>query len=480
MVTRTVYKHIRGFVIIWLSITFALGLATFLAIYFTYNPSATDPGASNPLLLETAGEKLPEEELMTPTSMPSDTPVPSATPTPAPPSPTSPIVAEEAADKPTLTRTSAPSPTPTPWPVLDMRYQVGIQVDQSPDLSPDSQDAWYNSVVNDLSMSWVKHQIRWERTETEPGKIDWSVLDTIVQSAEKFGIKFLLSIVTAPDWAREPEAFLGRHGPPADPKTFANFVAKIVERYPGRIHAIEVWHEQNIDREWTSVEGLNAKNYVALLRTTHQAVRAIDPGIIIVSGALSPTGVNDGSTAYNDFNFMDQLIEAGMLDWSDCVGAHHNGYNVGPDHRYNEIPDDPTASFRGPFDNPHHSWSFRSTLEGYANRIRAAGKDTKLCVTEFGWPVAEDLEGVSASFGFAHDNTLQEQAEWIPRAMTNMEEWGFVWLAFIWNFNFGPQAGWAADNDNVPYSLIGPDFTFRPAYDSIRAWQQDYLTRTGS
>ena len=168
-----------------------------------------------------------------------------------------------------------------------------------------------------------------------------------------------------------------------------------------------------------------------------------------------------------------------MLEWADCVGAHHNGYNVSPDYRYHETPNDPDAIFRGPFDNPHHSWSFRSTLEGYVNRIRSAGADTKLCVTEFGWPSSEGLGGARQGFEFALDNTLAEQAEWIPRAMGNMEEWGFVWLAFVWNFNYGPQAGYALSNDNVPYSLIGPGFTFRPAYDAIRDWQSDYLKRTG-
>ena len=101
-------------------------------------------------------------------------------------------------------------------------------------------------------------------------------------------------------------------------------------------------------------------------------------------------------------------------------------------------------------------------------------------MTEFGWPSAEDLEGVREGFDFAYDNTLAEQAQWIPQAMSNMADWDFVWLAFIWNFNYGPQAGWAVDNDNVPYSLIGPGFNFRPAYDAIRAWQRDYQARTRS
>ncbi len=328
-------------------------------------------------------------------------------------------------------------------------------------------------------MRWVKQQVRWEQVEAVQGEIDWSILDFVMPSARRFDIKMLLSVVTAPDWARETGVFLERHGPPADPLAFAGFVAEIVKRYPGSVHAIEVWNEQNIDREWTSVQGLRAEDYVALLRATYETIKAIDPGIIIISGALSPTGVDDGIGAIDDFRYMDLQIEAGLLDWADCVGAHHNGYNVSPDYRYNEIPSDNGAVFRGPFDNPHHSWSFRSTLEGYANRIRTAGYDTKLCVTEFGWPSAEDLPGARAGFEFALDNTLAEQAEWIPRAMSNMEEWGFVWLAFIWNFNYGPQAGYAISNDNVPYSLIGPGYNFRPAFGAIREWQQDRLARTG-
>lgn len=490
MTTRsTVRKQIRGFVVIWTAITFVMGLATFLAIYFTYSPTSLSGDNTNrPIPLNNEGSGNNVEAGAAVVVLPSLTPVPSHTPSPAPPTATVNVVAqaveeEESTDAPlptlTPTETPEPSPTPTLLPVEDESFQVGIQVEHSPDFNPDNQDGWFNSVSNDLDLEWVKQQVRWELMEPEQGNIDWSVLDLVVPSAEKFGIKLMLSIVTAPDWAREPGVYLERHGPPADPQVYADFVGKILNRYPGSIHAVEVWNEQNIDREWTSVYGLSARNYVTMLQTTYETIKAIDPGIIVISGALSPTGLNDGVGAYDDFVYMDQLIAAGMLNYSDCVGAHHNGYNVSPNYRYNEIPNDPSAIFRGPFDNPHHSWSFRSTLEGYANRIRAAGEDTKLCVTEFGWPVVEDLGGYPQGFEFARDNSLEEQEAWIPLAMSNMEEWDFVWLAFIWNFNYGPQAGWATNNDNVPYSLIGPEFSFRPAYDAIRAWQEDYLERTG-
>ncbi len=141
----------------------------------------------------------------------------------------------------------------------------------------------------------------------------------------------MLSVVTAPDWAREPgNQRLDEVGPPADPQTYANFLITMLYRYPGQIHAIEVWNEMNIDREWASIYGLNAQNYVNLLRAAYTAIKSVDPGIIVISGALSPTGVNDGVGAYDDFVYMDMLIQAGLLDTIDCVGAHHNGYNIGP------------------------------------------------------------------------------------------------------------------------------------------------------
>jgi hypothetical protein len=350
------------------------------------------------------------------------------------------------------------------------RFELGVQVQ----VSYDNMGQWMDVAANQLSVNWVKQQVRWEDIEPERDSYDWFYTDIYLPAAQERGLKVLVSVVTAPDWAREPGVNLERHGPPADPQDYADFVVALVERYPGMIHAIEVWNEQNLDREWTSIGGLSAANYVELLRTTYEAVKAVDPDIIIVSGALSPTGWNDGIAAWDDFVYMDQLIDAGMLNYTDCVGAHHNGINVSPDYRWNEVPNDPAARFRGPFDNPHHSWTFRSTLETYADKVALAGGDQKLCVTEFGWPSAEGLDGIPDGFEFALDNSLEEQRDYTVAALENMVEWDIVRLAILWNLNYGPQAGWAVDNDNVAYSIIGPNFVFRPVFDAVRDWNRAY------
>jgi hypothetical protein len=195
-------------------------------------------------------------------------------------------------------------------------------------------------------------------------------------------------------------------------------------------------------------------------------IKARDPNIIVISGALSPTGgwVEDGrETAVDDFFYFQELLNAGLLNYTDCVGAHHNGINFPPDKEWDEGYNDPTATFRGPFDDPHHSWSFRSTLWGYYNMMDG---QRKLCVTEFGWPTSEGFGGTPESFGFADDNTLEEQAEWIVQAFQLQREWGITWIAYLWNLDYGNK-GQGPSDPNVPYSLVDLNGAPRPAYDAL-------------
>lgn len=458
-------KQMRSFVLLWAGITFVMAAATFVAIYVTF-PSIGGTGPS----LSLQSVALPTETA-TPAQPPTQLPTatePARQVTLAP-------TQEATADAIALAAAAPPTLAPTARP-LDVRdFELGVQVQVSYDLMQD----WVNVTADQLGVDWAKMQVRWENMEQEPGNYDWYETDLFIPAMAAAGVKVLVSVVTAPPWARETGVDVSRHGPPADPARYAAFVTALLRRYPGQIHAVEVWNEQNLDREWTSVNGLSAESYIALLHTAYEAVKAVDDGIMVVSGALSPTGLSDGVRAWDDFIYMDQMIAAGLLDNADCIGAHHNGINVSPDYTWDAIPNDPTAQFRGPFDNPHHSWSFRSTLETYASKIKVAGGNQQLCVTEFGWPSAEGLEGVPVGLDFSYDNTLEEQRDYTVKALDFMRRSGDVRLAFLWNLNYGPQAGWSADNENVAYSVIGPDFSFRPVFDAVRDWNRAYEASRG-
>lgn len=489
-------RQLRGFMAVWMAVTLLVGVATFVAIYLGTgnlgddgNNGNNNSGSNAAAIVanQSDQEAAPADQTdasvnevtAQDTSANSDVEAPVSTDNneAAQASGEGESNPEAAASGGTENNPPAQpaqqdaTPTPTFAPTLPATQQTGFDLGAQV-MVPYSKDAnsmagTLDAAANQLRLNWVKLQVRWEFVEPEEGVYDWSYLDVFFQSVTEKNLKVLVGVVTAPEWARQPGADLTKHGPPADNQKFADFIGQLIMRYPGKIHAIEVWNEMNLDREWASINGINAPEYVEMLRVAANTIRFLDPNILVVSGALSPTGVNN-EAVHDDFRYTDELIAAGVLDVIDCYGAHHNGYNIGPNVPYDQVPNDPAATFRGPFDSPHPSWSFYTTLTTYANKISAAGSAVPLCVTEFGWATTADLGGQYPQyFEFANDNTLDESAQFLVEAIQLMESWGFVRLAFIWNLNFGPEEGFNATNDNVPYSLIRPNYFLSPAWGQI-------------
>ena len=346
-------------------------------------------------------------------------------------------------------------------------FGYGIQIQGAANSGADPAAAV--AAAQKLGMNWIKQQVRWSEIEPGPGEFNWDWIDGVINDANNAGLYVMLSVVTAPEWSRAGSGG-GKHGPPDNYEEYGRFVGELVDRYKGKIHAIEVWNEQNLDREWQSPQGLNAADYVRLLQTAQREIKARDPNVIVISGALSPTGgwvEPDGRvTAIDDFAFLQDQLNAGLLSYSDCIGAHHNGINFPPDKSWDEGYDDPGATFRGPFDNAHHSWSFKSTLQGYHDMIKQAGGQQKLCVTEFGWATAEGFGGSPQGFEFANDNSLAEQAEWDVQAFQLQRDWGTTWIAYLWNLNYANLSRDPAD-PNAPYSIVDFDGVPRPAYGAL-------------
>jgi len=84
------------------------------------------------------------------------------------------------------------------------------------------------------------------------------------------------------------------------------FVGALAARYAGRVDAYEIWNEQTLRREWNG-QPLSASRYVELLAGAYNAVKAADPGAVVVSGAPAPTGWNDGVTAIDDRIYLDAM-----------------------------------------------------------------------------------------------------------------------------------------------------------------------------
>jgi polysaccharide biosynthesis protein PslG len=404
----------------------------------------------------------PQVELIE--TVPLPTPTLIHTPTPLPPPV---MIVPEAAPETTPPETEEIASGPiSPWPETAFGYGV-----QSHAVVGDPRFAM-DVIRNQLGMDWVKIQLEWPLVHPEPDVYQWFFYDGPVAEANNYGLRLMLSVVGAPHWTRATD---DEHGPPDDYNEYARFLNELLERYPGQIHAIEVWNEQNLDREWKTAAGIVPEDYVRFLALAYETIKAHDPNIIVISGALSPTGDGDWVRWANDFDYLDRALSAGMLDYTDCVGAHHNGYNLPPDIRVEDANTHAkarTAVYRGPFDNQftgnrvNHLWTFKSTLDGYIERVRAYDPNMKLCVTEFGWASSEGYGTIPQGFEFAQDNSLQEQAEYIVQAFDIMSSSNDFWLAFLFNYDFGNKGGGPTD-DTVPYSIIDTNGAPRPAFHAV-------------
>ena len=305
-----------------------------------------------------------------------------------------------------------------------------------------------------MGFNWVKQQVRWEFHETSRGQYSFGELDRMIYASNANGINVMFSVVVAPHWATS-----GGNHYPANYQDFWNFMGTLAGHFRGRVKAYEIWNEQNLQREWGAP--LNASDYVRLLSGAYQAVKGADSGAIVVSGAPTPTGMNDGVTAINDRIYLEQMYQAGLARWCNAVGVHPSGFANPASSRWPE-GNDPTRGF-----DDHPSFFFRNTMEDYRNIMVKYGDGGKrLWPTEFGWPTVQNL-GVAPAPGyeFANDINEAQQADYLVQAYQMGRNWGWVGVMFLWNLNFGPVTG-AAD-EKAAYGIIRPDWGLRPAYAGL-------------
>ena len=115
---------------------------------------------------------------------------------------------------PTLTDTATPQPKPTLVPPAT-RTATSLPPRDVPHMpnpsygiavaftgSPDSRRAALTR-VQELGFEWVKAQVLWNSIEgSRKGEYNWALADAIVNETSARGLKLLVSVIAAPDWAR--------------------------------------------------------------------------------------------------------------------------------------------------------------------------------------------------------------------------------------------------------------------------------------
>ncbi len=392
---------------------------------------------------------------LTPTPLPTATPLPTSTPVPTPtPKPTA---------KPRTTTSTKPSqPSQPSNPPPNTNFGYGIQAH----MVHNGQAGTVMGKIKDMGFGWVKQQVEWKHFEQSKGNYEWGALDEIVGAANAAGVKVLWSVVNAPAWARAGQD-LSVGGPPNNPQDLADFLGAMAGRYCGSsVKAIEVWNEQNLHYEWGNMR-IDPAAYMNLLKPSYNRIKSACSGMIVVSGALTPTGAPP-PRAMDDVKYLDGMYQNGLKNFSDAIGAHPSGYNVAPWVKGGQEACDfitkQGSSFRGPCNTLHRSWSFNGTLSQYYGvMVKHGDGRKKIWPTEFGW--ATNWIG-DASYGYAQDNTRQEQAEWTVRAYQLMKQWGFIGVAFLWNLNFEVVA---PGTEKAQWGIVNGDWSPTQTYNMLKS-----------
>ena len=397
-------------------------------------------GIANPNLIY-VGQKIRIPTSGQVTVVPTPTPIPTEEP-------------EGAAHVEETPEVTTPEATPSNM-ASNVGFAYGVQVH----LANQNMPAVVQS-IDELGMAWAKQQIEWALYEPSAGAVNWAPIDEMVDAMDEAGLNILLSVASAPGWARDSDQ---EKGPPTDYKTYANFVGQLASRYEGRVDAYEIWNEQNLRREWNTSKGISAASYVELLRLAYTAIKEVDPEAIVVTGGLAPTGFNDGVNAIDDRVYLRQMYAAGVADYSDAIGAHPNGWANPPDSMCcrNNRPAVPGW-------DDHPSFFFKQTVSDYREiMVQNGDSGTYIWATEFGWGSNDGLNVQPApEYAFVAYTSLDEQAAYLTRAFQLGREWGYVGPMFLWNLNFCPVVG--VTGEQCLWSLLDPAGNPRPAYLAVR------------
>ena len=145
-------------------------------------------------------------------------------------------------------------------------------------------------------MRWAKAQVRYNLGDSPSNAAG------VINTAHSQGFKVMLSIVGQPSQlAPNPGSYYSQ---------FASFLGGVAALGPD---AIEVWNEQNIDREWPAGQ-INPASYVDLLRRSYNQIKSKNPNTLVVSGAPAPTGAEGAfglDRVWNDDRYINGMVAAG-------------------------------------------------------------------------------------------------------------------------------------------------------------------------
>ncbi len=281
-------------------------------------------------------------------------------------------------------------------------------------------------LTKNAGFDWIRQQIVWRDTEgPNPGEYVWDDLDTIVEATNTYDLKLLISIVKSPPFYNEDG------GLPEDPTSLGDFVQALLERYGDKIHAYEIWNEQNLAHETGgTIVPEDVGHYVEILMECYTRIKSINPDAYVLAGAPSSTGFTRPDVALSDLEYYKAMYtyKDGIIkDYFDVQAVHPGGSANPPDTLWPYNPsnaegwtDDSTFYFR-------HIENVHKVMEEHGLG------DYEMWITEYGWAT----ENTTPGYKFGNQISMEQQAEYITGAVEYTYE-NYPWIGnmFLWNMNF--------------------------------------------
>ena len=276
---------------------------------------------------------------------------------------------------------------------------------------------------------WVRVDMPWAWVEPDGPTLNhghghWGGLDSIVNAADRHGLKLIGIVGYTPEWASDS----GDLWEYPDADAFEDFFAAALRRYP-QIPAWELWNEPNFER--FSKPEADADRFVEFLRSARRARDSVGSKAKLISGGVAPGGDVDIRT------WVDQVAMRGGLNLIDGLGVHP----------YSAVaPDDP------------RSWMMQ--LEALHKRLGQLGRpDLPLWLTEYGAP------SVPVASGYAPALTEQQQADRLRTAFALAGR--FDWIENLTWYEYRDSNTGSRDPEEN-FGLVHSDLTPKPAYTALR------------
>ena len=293
-------------------------------------------------------------------------------------------------------------------------------------------------MVREMGAPWVVEYFPWAYIQPKPDVWKWKHSDEVIAHANRQGLTVIARLGYVPEWARPPETtplFL-------DEEHFADFgrfAAEFVTHYAGQVDYVIIWNEPNLALEW-GYAAVDPVKYTAMLKVVYPMIKAANPDVQVLAGALAPTLAPPGSEwGMNDLDFLQAMYDAGAADYFDILAVHAYGWSFPPDEP--AAPD--VVNFR-------RTELLRDIMVRNGDGAKAA------MITEGGWnDHPRWTRAVRPGQRIAYTLRAYEIAR---------DEWPWLDAIALWAFRYP----WDAKTYQDYYTFVRTDFEPKPIYEELR------------